>query len=193
MSYDLPVAMRRNACTLATLGLVVACAAGCNTLLGNDAWTLVPPADGGSADALSAFPPPAGDASPDSAAWIPPDTGTQHDTSRPPMDSGQDSGLSPLLVLPTPGGASCDPATGSSQCSPGSTTCRISSPNGGTCDAITMGHEGGFPCTLDSDCDDTLQCYNGTCHVLCTSTPCAGGCACFPVGNATVGLCCPGQ
>lgn len=106
---------------------------------------------------------------------------------------GSDGGpvLDPLLVLPA-GGSSCDPTQGDLGCNTGF-TCRIASPTSGQCDDFTPNAIAGFPCTLDSDCDDTLQCYNGKCHVLCVlGNTCAGGCACFPVGNVSEGLCCPG-
>ncbi len=110
-----------------------------------------------------------------------------------PPDAGPEAGLDPLLSVP-PSGPTCDVAQGDSVCASSNETCRIASPTSGTCDTFTTGHEGGFPCTTSEDCDDTLQCYKGTCHVLCPlGMTCAGGCACFDVGNDAVGLCCPGQ
>lgn len=109
------------------------------------------------------------------------------------QDAAPEAGLDALLSVP-PSGPSCDPSQGDSTCTSIGETCRISSTTAGTCDTFTGGHEGGFPCTTSEDCDDTLQCYNGTCHVLCAlGTTCTGGCACFAVGNDAVGLCCPGQ
>ena len=109
------------------------------------------------------------------------------------VDAGVDSGLSPLLIPPPPGGTECLPQDGDESCPP-ETTCRIASSKTGRCDGYTAGHEGTWPCAVDSDCGDTLQCYNGECKVLCQlGITCAGGCECLYVGSETTGICCPGS
>ena len=126
----------------------------------------------------------------------PVDVGAPFDAGRDSgvtIDAGFDSGLTPLLIPPPPGGTACLPQDGDESCTPG-TTCRISSSTTGRCDGYTEGHEGTWPCAVDSDCGDTLQCYNGECKVLCQlGITCAGGCECLFVGNETTGICCPGS
>jgi hypothetical protein len=179
----------------------LAVAPGCNAIVGNDSFSTV--TDEAGADGMDER----ADSQPGDA---PGDRGTgpsdAHDGS--PMDSrgfdspaevAQDSGLSPLLVLPpSSDDTACDPAeqaAGDTVC-PSGETCRISSVTGGLCDPYTgcEGHEAGYPCTFDSDCDETLTCYKGECFVQCLlGQDCAGGCECFSVGNESTGLCCPGM
>jgi hypothetical protein len=188
--------------------LLAIAALGCNSLLGNDSWTLD---DGGAADGAGPLDAPflrdGGGGGRDSTA--PPDSEVGFNDSSvegvdtsppPPFDSGQvvdtgpvDTGLNPGLLIPPSSGAQCMPSQGDSDCPQGE-TCRISSVNLGNCDTFTQGHEGTWPCTVDSDCDDTLQCYNQECKVLCPlGMNCAGGCECLDVGNETTGICCPGS
>jgi hypothetical protein len=182
---------------------------GCNSLLGNDGWSLEadaaadagPPMDG------PFLRPDAGGTGRDTSATdstVAADDSSvpSFDSSPPPSDSGSgpidtgtaDTGLNPGLVVPPPG-TQCMPSLGDSDCLAGE-TCRISSVNLGTCDTYWVGppdHNGQWPCTVDSDCSDTLQCWMGECKVLCPlGTPCAGGCECLDVGNQTTGICCPG-
>ncbi len=146
---------------------------------------------GQAVDAADASPPVDGSSAGDGGTADAADDAWTSDAAT--VDAGPDGGIDPLLGVP-PAGPTCDPTQGDSTCTSLGETCRISSATAGTCDTFTAGHEGGFPCTTSADCDDTLQCYNGTCHVLCPlGMTCAGGCACFPVGNDAVGLCCPGQ
>jgi hypothetical protein len=173
---------------------------GCNALLGNDGWTL---ADGGSADGTAVFGDSSnndtstfvGDARGADSAAPPSDAMTGDSSPLQPDTAAQDSGssLSSSLVLPPPSGSPCDPSQGDGDCPMGE-TCRISSTTFGRCDTYaTSGGIAGFPCTVDSDCNDTLQCWMGVCKVLCElGNSCIGGCECFSVGNDTTGLCCPG-
>jgi hypothetical protein len=186
------------------------CVLGCNSLLGNDAWTLASDAAGTDgpfvgSDSGSRPGSDSGSAgSRDSAAGV--DTGA-FDSSVPSFDSGSfdtgttamdtglpNNGLSAELVLPPSSGQVCLPQQGDGDCPTGE-TCRIDTPNAGRCDVYaTSGGVGGWPCTVDSDCNDTLQCYNGECFVLCPlGMTCTGGCECFQVGSETTGLCCPGM
>jgi hypothetical protein len=183
---------------------------GCNSLLGNDAWTLDQDgaADGGQGNDAPFVPQPDGGGRTDSSVFRTDssvsDSSVQSndssvmtfDTSPPPVDSAPvdtgpvDTGIT--VVLPPSTGTQCLPSQGDSDCPMGE-TCRIYSSNLGYCDTFTAGHEGGWPCTVDSDCDDTLQCYMGECKVLCPlGMVCTGGCECLYVGNETTGICCPG-
>jgi hypothetical protein len=168
----------------------------CNSILGNDGWSLAP-GDAGLevGDEVTNLDAPF-DSSFDqhTTGFDAAETAPMMETSAPdsPADVGHDSGLSPLLTIP-PSGTACDPAEGDGDC-PEGTTCRISSMSEGTCDSFTVDHEAGYPCSLDSDCGDTLQCYKGECFVLCPlGVTCAGGCDCFTVGSDDTGLCCPGM
>jgi hypothetical protein len=111
------------------------------------------------------------------------------DTGSTP-ESGADSGLDPLLVLPDPSGAPCaDP--GQTQCA-GAAICRISSTTGGTCESCTGCGNLHAPCTADVDCDTLFQCYAGYCDSLCqlaTPQTCGVPTDCINVGNATTGVC----
>jgi hypothetical protein len=189
-----PRLTRRLAMTV--LGASLVAAPACNAIVGNDSWTLVAGdggADGADASKRDSQLEAANDGTPPLDG--PGDTETIDAPNDTPTDHGPpDSGLSPQLVLP-PSGTACDPAEGDGDC-PDGETCRISSATGGTCDSFTSceGHEAGYPCTVDSDCDDTLQCYKGECFALCPlGMNCAGGCECFSVGNDDTGLCCPGM
>jgi len=145
------------------------------------------------ADASSAMDAPSDGTGPDGATSDDAGPDASAGDAAEDADAVADGGLSPLLDVP-PSGMSCDPSQGDSTCSSVGETCRISSTTSGTCDTYTPNHIAGYPCTTSEDCDDTLQCYNGTCHVLCPlGMPCSGGCTCFGVGNDAVGLCCPGQ
>jgi hypothetical protein len=177
--------------------LVVTLLAGCNVLLGNDPWTLAKgSADGGNEGAADAYagddaasPPEGGDTSTPETTTGGNDATTEVSVPEAAPETG--TGLDPLLVLPA-AGPTCDPSQGDVGC-PTGTSCRIATTTSGRCDGTTAGHEGTFPCSQDSDCDSTLQCFNGDCHVLCPlGSPCAGGCECFDVGNVDVGICCPG-
>jgi hypothetical protein len=175
-------------------------AEGCNAILGNDSWVPIS-ADSGKdvGDDHNEEMPEGGSATDAPMDHSPPPMDGPATTDSPvedsPTDVGHDSGLSSQLVVPPSGGSACDPAEGDGDCGSGE-TCRISSATGGTCDPYTgcEGHEAGYPCSFDSDCDDHLQCYKGECFVLCPlGETCSGGCECFTVGNETTGLCCPGM
>jgi hypothetical protein len=202
----------RNLPTLLLAGALALAPLGCNALLGNDPWALDDGGDGEAGTRADApFLSPDGGSGPsrdssgtsmpnDSSA--PPEDSTvpPFDTEPPPFDSAPvdtgpiDTGLNPGLVVPPPG-TQCMPSEGDIDC-PAGDTCRISSVNLGTCDSYWAGppaHNGGWPCTLDSDCSDTLQCWMGECKALCPlGMNCGGGCECLAVGNDTTGICCPG-
>ena len=187
--------MRRQTVGVA---VVVSLLAGCNVLLGNDPWTLAKGSeDGGNDGAADAF---AGDDASSQPAG--------GDTSTPATTTGGDdatteaagpeaapetgTGLNPLLVLPA-AGPTCDPSQGDVVRRVRAR--RIATTTSGRCDGTTAGHEGTFPCSQDSDCDSTLQCFNGDCHVLCPlGSPCSGGCgaSAFDVGKRRRGDLLPG-
>jgi hypothetical protein len=190
--------------------LCVGALLGCNTLLGNDPWTLASDAagtDGPFVPQDAGTKPGSDSGAPGLDSQVSRDSGAALDSSIVQVDSGSpdtgmetmdtglpNNGVSPELVLPPSSGPVCLPQDGDGDCPTGE-TCRIDSPTAGRCDVYaTTNGVGGWPCTVDSDCNDTLQCYNGECFVLCPlGMTCTGGCECFPVGSQTTGLCCPGM
>jgi hypothetical protein len=183
---------------------------GCNSLLGNDPWTLesTPVVPGGS---------DASDASDEATRRVDsapgPDTSTRDATTREsaaPFDAtassdtavsppGTDSstGLDPCLVLPSPDAAPCSPLGSEGACGLGACLiastgpegrCQMCQPSQGEC----SGHANA-PCNVVEDCDIGWACYCHACTLFCAlATPqTCGASTCTSVGNATEGVCLP--
>ncbi len=179
----------------------------CNSILGNDPWTLqgtrIVLGGGDAADAADTSVPgldsgPAPDTSTrdgstrDSTAS--PDTSVPFDSTVPPgMDSS--TGLDPCLVLPSPDAAPCSPVGNIVVCGLGG--CMIASPGPeGRCQTCQQGecsgHANAF-CDVVEDCDIGWACYCHACTLFCSlATPqTCGGSTCTSVGNQTEGVCLP--
>jgi hypothetical protein len=168
--------------------------AGCNAILGNDAWVLegsnpIPMTDGGSSseDTGSEGPEAARIDGPFDASSSP-DAPTSMADAR---DSG--SGFDPCLVLPDPGAQSCTINPGATNC-PNYGGCLIAfhSGNTGLCQECVQGNCAGnlhAQCSGPDDCSDLFECYCGQCENYCILD--SGECQpyCVNVGNDTWGIC----
>lgn len=102
---------------------------------------------------------------------------------------GSATGLDPDLEVPA-SGTPCSSPGSLSEC-PGIEVCRISSPDGGTCESCDQcGNLHAF-CSSGTDCDILFECYKGRCTNFCTlgSSECGAPGNCIDVGHATKGVC----
>jgi hypothetical protein len=138
----------------------------------------------------------AGDSSPldaaDGATLDAPPSDATTDGSPDATPDATSGALHPDLVLPDPGGETCD-APGNTTVCPFLEVCRIASATSGRCETCEGCGNLFDPCVTNRDCDILFQCFQGYCTNICPlgTYYCGPIEDCIDVGHVTHGVCKP--